>query len=159
MLRILAVVVGVILTAGSTSCSGDSITDPSPPTLENAPSRVTIGGSELKLEAYLWRDFQPVSPPDGKPLIAVLRVRTADGGRLPDGIRVDQVSIVYNDDVWSAPVEEEFPSAQPSVLEVVAREGPKWQPGISVDVVVRIRDAEGRVYWLRAADQPIHRTD
>ena len=147
------------MTAGAIACSGDSITHPSSLTLESALSRVTIGGSELELEAYLWRDFQPVSPPDGKPLIAVLRIRTADGGRLPQRIRVEQVSIAYDNDVWSAPVKEEYPSAHPSVLEVVAREGPKWQPGVSVDVVVRIRDMEGRVHWLRAADQPIHRTD
>jgi hypothetical protein len=36
----------------------------------------------------------------------------------------------------------------------VAREGPKWGPSVTVDVVVRLTDGR-RAWLLRAADQPI----
>jgi hypothetical protein len=45
------------------------------------------------------------------------------------------------------------------VLEVFAEGGPKWGPGIEVDVVVRLRDAAGKSWYLKARRQPIHRTD
>src|SRR2546426_9873342 len=47
--------------------------------LHNAPQQTTLAGVTLQLETYLWRDYQPVAPPDGEPLIAVLRVKSVDG--------------------------------------------------------------------------------
>ena len=44
-------------------------------------------------------------------------------------------------------------------LEKVARNGPKWGPGIYVDVVVRIIDGRRNFYLLRASNQYISRTD
>ena len=41
----------------------------------------------------------------------------------------------------------------------VARDGPKWCPGVYVDVVVRLTDNQGRHYLLQAPKQYIHRTD
>jgi hypothetical protein len=41
----------------------------------------------------------------------------------------------------------------------VARDGPKWGPGIEVDVVIRLRDAAGRHVLLQAREQLVHRTD
>ena len=37
-----------------------------------APHIVAIAGATLRVDASLWRDFQPISPPDGKPLAAIL---------------------------------------------------------------------------------------
>ena len=130
------------------------------PELRATPVRVTVDGTALLLESYLWRDFQPSSPPDGKPLIAVLRIKSADGSEVPQGVRADAVWVVFGDDVWAAPIAEERPRGAPAEgFEVVARDGPKWGPGVTVDVVVRLRDAAGRTVLLRAPDQPIHRTD
>src|SRR5438552_2287407 len=47
----------------------------------------------------------------------------------------------------------------PSFFEVVARDGPKWGPGIAVDVVVRLRDGAGHEVLLQARAQWINRTD
>lgn len=128
------------------------------PELRAAPLTVTLAGATLALETSLWRDFQPSSPPDGKPLIAVMRVRTAGGSPMPPAVRADAAWVVYGDRVWSAAVAEEYPR-EASSFEVVAREGPKWGPGVTVDVVVRLRDAGGATALLRATAQPIHRTD
>ena len=130
------------------------------PELRATPVRVTLDGTELLLESFLWRDFQPISPPDGKPLIAVFRVKAADGSDVPQSVRADAAWVVFGNDVWAARVVEEQPrSALPTGFEVVARNGPTWGPGASVDVIVQLRDAASRAVLLRAADQPIHRTD
>jgi hypothetical protein len=158
MIRFLFLLTAMLAAVSATACD-HAIADPSSSSLENAPSRVKIAGSELRLETYLWRDFMPIAPPDGQPLIAVLRIRTTDGSPFPAGIKAEQVSILKGADVWTAPVKQEHPSTEPGVLEVVARNGPKWGPGINVDVVVQLRDSNSQIHRLRAADQPIQRTD
>lgn len=148
----------VLLLAGCGDPSTTTIS-PEPQPLLDAPTQVHLDGHDLTLEAYLWRDFQSISPPDGKPLVAVLRVKTADGRPFPASVTADQVSVVYGDQVWTAPAHQEQPSSQPAVLEVVARNGPRWGPDVTVDVVVRLRGPGGSEFLLRAANQPIHRTD
>jgi hypothetical protein len=123
------------------------------------PTVVQVDGRELTLEAHLWRDFQPVAPPDGWPLVAVLFIKTTDGSAFPAGVTADQVKVVYGEQVWTAPTRQEHPSSQPGVLEVVAREGPKWGPHVNVDVVVRLRGTDGEVHLVRAPGQRIGRTD
>jgi hypothetical protein len=125
-----------------------------------APRVVSVDGATLRLEASLWRDFQPTSPPDGKPLIAGLRVLTVDGGPIPSTLRADSVWIYNGAAVWTASAaEEQTRSASASFFEVVARNGPKWSPGIEVDVVVQLRDAAGHPFLLQAPRALIGRTD
>jgi hypothetical protein len=127
--------------------------------LRTAPTSVAVAGKTLLLESYLWRDFMPVAPPNGTSLMVVLRVKTSDGSTVPTSVTADGAWVVFEEDVWATEVEEEFPRdiVAPN-YEVVARGGPKWGPGVSVDVVVRLRH-EGREHLLRVADQPIRRTD
>jgi len=130
------------------------------PELRATPVRVTLGGQELVLETYLWRDFQPISPPDGKPLIGVLRIKAANGSAVPATTRATAAWVVLGSDVWATAVAEEQPRGTTGdAYEVVIRDGPKWGPGVTADVVVRLRDAGGNTVLLRAADQSIHRTD
>jgi hypothetical protein len=44
-------------------------------------------------------------------------------------------------------------------MEIVVRGGPKWGPGIKVDVVVELKDAKNQSHLLRASKQDIHRTE
>jgi hypothetical protein len=140
---------------------GPTAPEPLPaPELRAAPTVVTLAGKPLVLETFLWRDFMPISPPDGKPLIAVLRVRAADGTAVPPGVRADAVWVVFGGEVWTArEVEERARDETAPFYEAVARNGPKWGPGVTVEVVVRLRDSTGRSVLLRAADQLVHRTD
>lgn len=128
--------------------------------LRAAPLSVDIDGRSLSLEAHLWRDFMPIAPPQGRPLAAVLRVH-ASAGTPPAGLEAIAVWVVFGDQLWATETLEIRPpdgSGQP-YLEVVARDGPTWGPGVTVDVIVRLRDSARRTYLLRAANQPIGRTD
>jgi hypothetical protein len=100
----------------------------------------------------------PPSPQDGRPLIAIVRVQTADRALVPATLRAKDVWVVMGSEVWRAPFREERTRSETAPdYELVARDGPKWGPDVTVDVVVRVTD--GRRDWLlRAADQRIAAT-
>jgi hypothetical protein len=152
--KIAAVLASVIMVA----CAEDALAPSPVAELVNAPVKVRVAGVDLTLETYLYRDFQPITPPNGQPLIAVVRVKTANGATLPAGLDAEVLHVLYGEDVWAASPVEEHPATAPGVLEVVARNGPEWGPGVTVDVVLRLRHG-GTTLLLKAAAQQIHRTD
>ena len=158
MRRLFAALLGIFLL---NACVGTSPTAPTPrqSDLAEAPTRVVLAGKSLALHALLWRDFMPISPPDGKPLVVVLQVRTEDGSEVPAIVRADMAWVLNGADAWSTvPREERSRSETAPVYELVARDGPKWGPGITVDVVIRLRDGGGPESLLRVADRPIQGT-
>ncbi|HBA88397.1 MAG TPA: hypothetical protein DCZ75_10550 [Geobacter sp.] len=127
--------------------------------LRAAPEVITVADCRLILKAELWRDFMPISPPDGKPLIASLVLQTIGKACLPPGVQVEAVWVVNDKAVWSPSPMEVHKGDDSTQMEIVVRNGPKWGPGIKVDVVVRVRDAQGQAYLLKAPRQEIQRTD
>lgn len=159
-----AFLVGVTCAAAMMAgCGSDSPAAPDtddPGTLKAAPLTVVFASKTLTLSASLWRDFQPISPPDGKALTGVLRVTATDGSSVPSSVTADAAWLVMGTQVWqTTPAEIGSRDASAPVYELAVRDGPKWGPGVSVDVVVRLRDGSGRAALLRAADQVIQRTD
>ncbi len=153
----LAVLLASLL-AVSSGCGSSPTAPSSPATLRSAPTSVAVADKTLILTTSLWRDFMPISPPDGKPLAVVAQVRTSDGSPIPASIKALKLSVVMARSVWSATVVEERSRAETSpIYELVARDGPKWGPGVSVDVVVELQDGASR-HLLRAADQPMKGT-
>lgn len=130
--------------------------------LISAPDTIQIENVGVVLETYLWRDFMPVSPPDGKPLRAVVTLLPVHSEHLPADIDAKKIWIIQGEEVWAnllstvSPAEPDHPVIR---LEKTAANGPKWGPGIEVIVVVEIHDKEGKTYLLKAEHQPIHRTD
>jgi hypothetical protein len=125
-----------------------------------SPEKIEIEGRAYTLETALWRDFMPMSPPDGMPLIAVAKVVAADGQEFPAGLSADRLWVIKDRrEVWETDFTSENRGAA-NKLEKSAGDGPKWGPGIEVDVVVRlITVKEGKTFLLRASKQPITRTD
>jgi len=126
--------------------------------LEGAPETIEIGDREFTLETYLWRDFFPVCPPDGRPLVAKTSVVGSGEERFPSYLDADYVWVINGEEVWGDPLVDEGAPGDENELVRVARDGPMWKPLIHVDVVVRVVDAKGNTYLLRAADQEIHLT-
>jgi hypothetical protein len=140
-----------------TAC-GSAPTSPSDlptSTLSSAPTRVVADGQGLTLTAFLSRDFMPISPPDGKPLGGVLRIKTDDRSPVPASVSVDTSWVIHDTDVWSTTVEQRPRVETAPDYEVIARNGPKWGPNVTVDVVVRLRDSNGHMFLLRAPGQTI----
>lgn len=130
-------------------------------TLLSAPDTLIIENQKLVLSTYMWRDFQPISPPNGKPLIALVYIETVDSSVIASSINAEAFYIVYNNQVWkSFFTEENIPPSElkPFRITKIARDGPKWGPKIYVDVIVRIKINNG-YQLLRASEQYIGRTD
>ena len=126
--------------------------------LLSAPTRIFTDGKTLTLATFLWRDFMPPAPADGRPLQGVLRIVTHDGSAVGTAVAMDTSWVIYNAEVGAAAVEPRPRAETASHLEVVVRNGPKWGPDVTVDVVVRLRDSAGSMFLLRAANQTIGAT-
>lgn len=112
----------------------------------------------------------PGSPgwgPNGSPLMVAVKITSADKQALPSGIRMERVWVLYGEESWEV---SDLRGRKPGqdgdnegwircstlpVCEVTVRDGPKWGPGVDVDVVVRLSDSEGRTYLLQAPNQKI----
>ena len=127
-------------------------TGPSEPELtglRRAPTSIMLAGRPFELSVFLYRDFMPASPPEGRPLAAVVRLSDQLAA-----VRVERIWVLFGDQVWSADAEQ-----VPGTQDWVARGGPKWGPGVHVDVVARLREAAGEEVLVRAANRIIQRTD
>lgn len=151
---------GIALLALVASASCSTLVAPPVADLRGAPVTVTIDGRSVALHAELWRDFMPVSPPDGKPMAAVVRLVRADDAAPINDLRIEELFVLFGEQLWEPhSLEERLPGSGQDWYEVVARDGPKWGPGVDVDVIVRVRSPGGVSQLLRAAGVRIQRTD
>ncbi|MFQ5824743.1 MAG: hypothetical protein ACE5JB_11850 [bacterium] len=130
--------------------------------LLSTPDTIFVEGRKLFLFTSLWRDFQPISPPDGRPLIAIIYIESTDSTQLPASISADAIYIVYRGAVWKSWFSDEPIASdlqKPNRIVRIARNGPKWGPGVFVDVIVLVAYGQNDKKLLRASSQPIERTD
>lgn len=161
---IASVLVGLVFSLSLSACSlfgGDGAPEAPPLSeLRASPEVLTVGGKDIVLTTSMWRDFMPVAPPDGRALIAIFYISTADSSAFPEGMTSDAAFVIYGDEVWATYYtgEHQEYDQRPYRIVEVARDGPKWGPNVHVDAVVRLRDSSGNTFLLRAADQVIGST-
>ncbi len=137
----------LLLTAGNTQ------------TLTVTPKTPEATIDSLHLSVYLWRDFQPISPPKGKPL----RVKVAIRGtpkQLLDSLTIEKMLLVHQSDTVVVNGSDIQPLLERvnGELRWVWRKGPYWSPRSNVDVFVYARTPAGQLIRLEARQQPIHAT-
>ena len=160
--RLSILILLMAISAVLSDCSDQGATQPPDypaPDLRAAPDTIVVDGRRLFLETYLWRDFMPISPPDGKPLTAIVYVTAVDAAPLPPAVSVDALWVVHADQVWTSWLQDDPSEPRADRIAKVARQGPKWGPGVYVDVIVRVFDAAHHAFLLRASQQYIGRTD
>lgn len=132
------------------------------PELAEIPDTITIADQQLSLDIFLWRDFQPISfsESNGQPMLALVKLidpTTNKAIALKDltATKLWVFNGVNNSDgeIWATQLEQQLPS------EYMARQGPKWEPDAEVNVVVEVIDGEENIYFLKAEQQVIQRTD
>lgn len=161
MNKILTLIVGMLLLG----CVDDGISVPPNISIQEllaTSDTISVDQKSIFLSTYLWRDFQPMSPADGKPLIALVFVTADDTLPFPPTISADAIWIVYKGEVWKSWFTNEStldPLQKPNRFVKIARDGPKWGPDVQVDVIVRVNNKKGASQLLRASNQFIGRTD
>ena len=112
------------------------------------------------LEAYLWRDFMPISPPNGRALVAINWLIDLDSTDISTNLDLVEQYVIYNDSVWIVPYENGTHTQHLYKLEKISINGPKWGPKIYVDVISKIHNSNTHInYYLRLEDVYIGRTD
>ena len=113
------------------------------------------------LDAYLWRDFQPISPNNGKALISINWLVCTDSVKIPANIHLVKQFVIYGDVVWVSDYSNETLDAESEYkIKKVSREGPKWGPHVSVDVISQIHDSNtDKDYYVGLKNVYIDRTD
>jgi len=146
--------IAVLLSCGSNP-GGPSV----PRDVLGAPHQVYIDGNSYGLETSLWRDFMPICPPGGTPLAVVIYAKEIHFQPIPDYIHCDLVWVINDNEVWQTELSEYDRPDNLTLIKAYAGNGPKWEPGSKVDVVVRLIDNDLKYYLLKASNQPIGRTD
>jgi hypothetical protein len=126
--------------------------------LRAAPAGAKIHGRIVTLDAYLWRDFMPISPPNGKPLIATVRVQSPEGQSISDKLVVERAWFLNGAEVWSTSPSE-VRTVDDGSIELVFRNGPLWNPGLVVDIAIVVRDSSGGRHLISRREEKIKRTE
>jgi hypothetical protein len=113
------------------------------------------------LDAYIWRDFQPISPPNGKPMFSINWLINIDSVKIPDNIDLIKQFVINTDSIWISDYLNDVRPNQPIYkIEKYSNGGPKWGPGINVDVVAQIYDSlYDKIYYLKCKNVYVSRTD
>lgn len=122
---------------------------------------LVIGSNSFVLDALIWRDFMPISPSNGKPMISINWLREIDSTDIPTNIDLVKQYVIYGDSIWISEYENESQPIQPKYkIEKISREGPKWGPKIHVDVISKVHDSKtNNDYFIRVKNIYIVRTD
>jgi len=155
-------VLSIVIT--TVECGGDS--DPIDgqliPTTEeilDAPTILTVDDKDYILDSYLWRDFMPPRHEEGgSNLIASISIIDQDSITISQDISLDYLWVVNEEITWATPFSNEGRSDPAFKMNEIARNGPKWEIGISVDVVARVI-VDGKEFKILAKDQYIGRSD
>ncbi len=136
------------------------VDEPKVDNLNLIPRETKLNGFTFYIKkAFLWRDFMPISPPDGKPLAVVVEVEAKDKESFPKHFEANQLWIFNGDEKWEATVSD-VKAAESNSIELSAGGGPKWKIGAKVDVVIKIEDKKSKEYILiRIPDQEIQKTN
>jgi len=126
--------------------------------LKSSPENVVINGNRYNLFTYLWRDFMPgAAGPDGSPLMCVIKIKGHNGGNiLHNTTSLSRIYVINNHQIW---ISDTFDTHifNDDNWEVVIRNGPKWGPNATVDVICEFKNS-GKTYRLMSKSQIINVT-
>ena len=129
-------------------------------TLRGAAPSAVVGDANLRVEAIAWRSFQPIVGEKGDPMIAIVRLIAAPGATVGADVSAHAVYFIRRDEVVAATPREEQPrESSPDVVEAMVRNGPRWVPGDSIDVVVAVRRGDASTTLIRAPRIVLSRVD
>jgi hypothetical protein len=129
-------------------CAGSTEPDPTLTQLLAAPTELAFDGMAFQAEVSAWRDFAPITPPDGQPLAVVVRI-----GPGFSSVSIERVWVINGGQLWGSTA-----TRVDGTSDWVVRDGPKWGPGVTVEVVMETRHPSFGANLLRRPAVHIGRT-
>jgi hypothetical protein len=124
---------------------------------------LTLQNQNYIIETYLSRDFFPGIGIGKKspPLIADIYLVNIDSITIPSYLDIEKLYIIQDQLIWeSTPVDGVQPYVPDYKLNKISKNGPNWDTGINVDVVIMvINSLTKEQYYLIARNQYIIRTE
>jgi len=124
----------------------------------SALEEVNIENVTYYLEVHLSRDFMPIVPSGGPPLYTLIIIHAVGVAEFPSTISVKRIWLIKCREISRALPTDYF-QVYGNRYEMFFDDGPKWETGISIDVVVRLIGPNSTYYYLTAENQLIHRRD
>jgi len=124
--------------------------------LRLTPTALQIGNDSLFLTTYVWRDFMPTTGKDGSVLYCSNQLTYKDSLPIPAGLEFKTQYVISGNQVWTNE-HVDIDSGNPYVIRGVINGGPKWEPGIFVDVVCEF-EISNQTYRIIVKQQKINAT-
>lgn len=141
---------------------------PSPPSIPSltidqlltSPDSLLVDGMPLSAQIQLYRDFFPISPPEGRPMTAWVALNGSPSGSFPASVSDVYIWVIRDSsDVWRATTRFDGTDPTRDGAHIYrAGNGPFWDPGILVDVVLGVRSSPSKVSLALFRDVPIRRS-
>jgi len=109
----------------------------------NASDTVNIDNQDLILETEIYRDFFPGGPINNKDsrLVATIWIVNIDSTSINQNLSISKLYVINSNQVWVSGPETNPDNLYPEYeLYLSSKDGPKWETGIAVDVVISITD-------------------
>lgn len=119
-----------------------------------------IGIYNLRLNAFLSRDFMPMVPAGGAPLVCVISLVETEQKDIRGKFELQTFKIAALEGTWEPGFLVDSTSTNPYEIRRVSLDGPQLTPGRFVDVIGEFKSLEtGKVYNILAKKQEIRRSE
>ena len=144
--------------------SGDVVTDPQLVTELYSKSIDTLSfeSSDYILEVELYRDFFPGVPmQERRPLEALIYLVNIDSLPVTENLSIIKLYVINSNQIWIANLREGVdPNIPDFKLDKLNTDGPEWDTGIYVDVILEIKNRlTMESYYVIARHQYIQRVE
>ncbi|RLD89388.1 MAG: hypothetical protein DRJ09_06695 [Bacteroidetes bacterium] len=168
-MKILLILTTIVLLLFGNSCRKDKLDGEvlnNPALVEELYSKakdtVVFNNQHLVPETELYRDFFPGKPTSSKTNLQVLLwLISADSSSISGKYSVTKLYVINNNDVWISEPNERNDDYLPDYKShYVSINGPQWNTGLKVDVVVAVSDiSNSKELFMIARDQTIERIE
>src|SRR2546430_7267111 len=147
----------VLLGAGGGAANGGPVAT-LPPEVRNAPDRIAVEGRSYTLRGDLSRDLMPGPAPTARRGVGgTIFLRADVASDAPQGMRAEKAWLINGLAVWESVPQplQTFAVDRTNHLSLSVRDGPIWDPGAQVDVVLQFSTASGTYFIQQRGVQVI----
>ena len=128
--------------------------------VSNVPQTQTIGTYNFRLEAHLARNFMPIIPSSGAPLVAVISLVETEQKNIKGKFELQTFKIAAFERTWEPSFLTDTSFSNPYEIRRVSHDGPQLKPGRFVDVIGEFKSLEtGKTYDILASKLEIKRSE